>query len=97
MVSQEPSVHEYVRIEIFTQEGTKEGNVELPFDRQYVNIVDIHARTIQPDGSIVNFDGKKPFPHAHRELVNPSAFFVTNLPADANLSEKTSFLQVGFP
>jgi Domain of Unknown Function with PDB structure (DUF3857) len=58
VVSQEPSVHEYVRIKIFTQEGTKEGNVELPVDGQSVNIVDIHARTIQPDGSIVNFDGK---------------------------------------
>lgn len=58
VVSQEPSIHEYIRIKIFTQEGTKEGNVELPVDRQSVNIVDIHARTIQPDGSIVNFDGK---------------------------------------
>jgi hypothetical protein len=58
VVSQDFSIHEYVRIKIFTQEGTKEGDVELPFARPYSDIVDIRARTIRPDGSIVNFDGK---------------------------------------
>src|SRR5271168_4734164 len=58
MNSPESSVREYVRIKIFTQEGTKEANVELPFNRQKVNILDVRARTIHPDGSIVNFDGK---------------------------------------
>ena len=58
MDSKESSVREYVRIKIFTQEGTKEANVELPFNRQQVNILDIRARTIHPDGTIVNFEGK---------------------------------------
>ena len=58
MDSKESSVREYVRIKIFTQEGTKEANVELPFNRKQVNILDIRARTIHPDGSIVNFEGK---------------------------------------
>ena len=58
MNSLESSVREYVRIKIFTQEGTKEANVELPFNTQKVNILDVRARTIHPDGSIVNFDGK---------------------------------------
>jgi hypothetical protein len=58
MDSKESSVREYVRIKIFTQEGTNEADVELPFDRLEVNIADIHGRTIHPDGSIVNFDGK---------------------------------------
>ena len=58
VVSQDFSIHEYVRIKIFTQDGTKEGNVELPFARPYTDIVDIRARTIHSDGSIVNFDGK---------------------------------------
>ena len=58
MDSKESSVREYVRIKIFTQEGTKEANVELPFNRQKVNILDVRARTVHPDGSIVNFDGK---------------------------------------
>src|SRR5271168_2285702 len=58
MDSKESSVREYVRIKIFTQEGTKEGDIELPFNRQQVNIMDIRGRTIHPDGSIVNFEGK---------------------------------------
>ena len=58
VVSQDFSIHEYVRIKILTEEGTKEGDVELPFARPYADIVDIRARTIHPDGSIVNFDGK---------------------------------------
>jgi hypothetical protein len=58
MDSKESSVREYVRIKIFTQEGAKEADVELPFNRQQVNIVDIRGRTIHPDGSIVNFEGK---------------------------------------
>src|SRR5271154_7552023 len=56
MDSKESSVREYVRIKIFTQEGTKEGDIELPFNRQQVNIMDIRGRTIHPDGSIVNFE-----------------------------------------
>ena len=31
VVSQDFSIHEYVRIKIFTQEGIKEGDVKLPF------------------------------------------------------------------
>jgi hypothetical protein len=58
MDSKASSVREYVRIKIFTQEGTKEGDIELPFNRQQVNIMDIRGRTIHPDGSIVNFEGK---------------------------------------
>jgi hypothetical protein len=52
------SNNEYVRIKIFTQEGTKEGNVEIPFVKGTDEIRDIRARTIQPDGSITIFEGK---------------------------------------
>lgn len=48
----------YSRIKILTEEGRKYGDVEIPFDRGDVNVVNIHARTIQPDGTIVNFSGK---------------------------------------
>jgi Domain of Unknown Function with PDB structure (DUF3857) len=56
--AKESDVEEYVRIKIFTQEGVAEGDVELPFDRAVVNIEDVHGRTIEPDGRVVNFDGK---------------------------------------
>lgn len=48
----------YVRIKILTEEGRKYANVELPFLKETANIVNIHARTIKPDGAIVNFEGK---------------------------------------
>src|SRR5580658_3148326 len=57
MDSKESSVREYIRIKIFTKEGANEADVELPFNKKLTNIVDIHGRTIHPDGSIVNFDG----------------------------------------
>jgi hypothetical protein len=50
--------NEYFRIKILTEEGRKYADVEIPFDSQYENVVDVKARTIKPDGSIVNFDGK---------------------------------------
>jgi uncharacterized protein DUF3857 len=49
---------EYVRIKILTEEGRRFANVEIPFSKQDEGVVNIHARTIKPDGSIVEFDGK---------------------------------------
>ena len=49
----------YVRIKILTEEGRKFADVEIPFYKEEdENVVRIKARTIRPDGSIVNFDGK---------------------------------------
>ena len=50
--------HDYVRIKILTDEGRKYANVEIPFDKTSFRISDVRARTIRPDGSLVNFDGK---------------------------------------
>jgi len=49
---------EYMRIKIFTEEGKKYGDVEIPFVKGLSDVKDVRARTIRPDGSIVNFDGK---------------------------------------
>ena len=48
----------YFRIKILTEEGRKYADVEIPFYKAYGNVINIHARTIEPDGSIVNFEGK---------------------------------------
>jgi len=48
----------YVRIKILKEEGRKYANVEIPYLRQQATISGIRARTIRPDGSIVNFDGQ---------------------------------------
>ena len=48
----------YFRIKILTEEGRKYGDIEIPFFKGQGSIVKIHARTIKPDGSIVDFNGK---------------------------------------
>ncbi len=50
--------YNYLRIKILTEEGRKYGNVEIAYPRQQANISNIRARTIHPDGMILNFDGK---------------------------------------
>jgi len=51
--------NDYFRIKILTEEGRKYADVEIPFFKENGNnIVNIHGRTIRPDGSIVNFEGK---------------------------------------
>jgi len=49
---------DYLRIKILTEEGRKYANVEIPFLTQTQKVVDIKGRTIRPDGSIADFDGK---------------------------------------
>jgi hypothetical protein len=49
---------EYWRIKIFTDEGKEVGNVEIPFRREQEQVNNVRARTIRPDGSIVNFSGE---------------------------------------
>lgn len=52
---------EYYRIKVFTEEGKKYADVEVPYMAGYPvkgRVSGISARTIQPDGTIVPFDGK---------------------------------------
>lgn len=48
----------YFRIKILTEEGRKYADIEIPFLKETGNVVNIHARTIRQDGSVVNFSGK---------------------------------------
>lgn len=48
----------YFRIKILTEEGRKYGNVEIPFWRDEGSIINVHGRTIRPDGSVANYEGK---------------------------------------
>ena len=49
---------DYYRIKILTDAGRKYGNIEIPFDTNVGTVSGIMARTIRPDGSIVNFSGQ---------------------------------------
>jgi hypothetical protein len=48
----------YVRIKILNEEGRKYADISIPFVKGSESIQGLKARTIRPDGSIVNFDGK---------------------------------------
>jgi hypothetical protein len=53
-----PHEYNYVREKILTEEGRKQADVDIPLIKGQWDIVNIRARTIRPDGSIANFDGK---------------------------------------
>jgi hypothetical protein len=48
----------YFRIKILTDAGRRYADVEIPLSREIGSVIDINARTIHPDGSVTNFDGK---------------------------------------
>jgi hypothetical protein len=48
----------YERIKIFTEEGKKYADIELPYGFDGSSIGNVRARTIRPDGSIVEWNGK---------------------------------------
>jgi len=48
----------YFRIKILTEEGRKYADIEIPYYKDSGNIVNIHARTIKPDGTIANSTAK---------------------------------------
>jgi len=50
--------YNYVRIKILTEEGRRYANVEIPYVSNQTGISGIRARTVRPDGTIANFDGK---------------------------------------
>ena len=50
--------YSYMRIKILTEEGRKYANLEIPFFNGNESVHSIKARTIRPDGTIANFEGK---------------------------------------
>jgi len=53
-----PREDQYYRIKVLKEAGRDRANVQIPFEQSFMTIVNLHGRTIRPDGSIVNFDGK---------------------------------------
>jgi len=53
-----PHEDSYLRIKILTEEGRNRANVQLFYDKEFEHVVNVHARTIRPNGSIADFDGK---------------------------------------
>jgi len=64
------TIHEdnYYRVKILTDEGRKYADIKITFLKGIDEVVHIRARTIKPDGSIVDFDGnvfEKPLLKGH--------------------------------
>ncbi len=47
----------YYRIKIFTEEGRKNADIEIPFVKGEDEVVRIQGRTTKPDGSTIEFNG----------------------------------------
>ena len=47
----------YYRIKIFTEEGRRYANIEIPYLQGKQNVKDLAARMVQPDGRILEFRG----------------------------------------
>ncbi len=56
--SRAPSEYNYVRIKILTEEGRKYANIEIPFEKELYKVDGVRARTIRPDGTVVNYEGQ---------------------------------------
>jgi hypothetical protein len=72
----------YVRIKILTEEGLKYANVEIPFNELIESVGFIHARTIQPNGPSIDFDGKvyeKPLVKAQGARLLAETFTLPNV------------------
>jgi hypothetical protein len=52
------SVRIYKRLKIFTEEGREHANVKIVYNKRRQRVSGIEARTIRPDGSVVEFTGK---------------------------------------
>lgn len=47
----------HTRIKVLTEEGRKYGDVEIPYEKGSESIRGLEARTIRPDGTVIEFDG----------------------------------------
>jgi Domain of Unknown Function with PDB structure (DUF3857) len=57
--AKDSTVNNYMRIKIFTAKGVSDqADIEIPYDKSQESIQAVRARTIRPDGSVVEFQGK---------------------------------------
>jgi len=48
----------YYRIKVFTAEGKKYGDIEIPYRKEIGTVSDVYARTIHSDGTVIAFQGQ---------------------------------------
>lgn len=54
----QPFESHYVRIKVLSEEGKKYADVSIPYvDDEFLTLADVEARTVQPDGRVVEFTG----------------------------------------
>jgi len=72
----------YYRIKILTEEGRKYADVQIPYIKEYESIRNLQARTIRPDGTIVDFNGtiyEKPLVKARGVKLQAKSFSLPNV------------------
>jgi len=60
-MSEGTSLKIYVRMKVFTERGRRYGDVQLPYRLDLGKIVDVHARTVRPDGKAVEVERRDIF------------------------------------
>jgi hypothetical protein len=58
ILTSDSAIDEYVRVKIFTQDGLKYGDVQINYQKGFAEIQNLRARTIRPNGEVINWDGK---------------------------------------
>jgi hypothetical protein len=56
--STDSSENYYYRMKIFTEAGKKYADIEIPFLKGAGDVKDVRARTIHPDGKVIDFSGQ---------------------------------------
>ncbi len=56
--SEGTSLKIFIRIKIFNERGRRYADIQLPYSVEQGRITDVHARTIRPDGSAVEVEGR---------------------------------------
>jgi hypothetical protein len=51
----------YIRIKIFNDRGRRYGDIQLPYKVELGKITDVQARTIRPDGTVLEVEGRDIF------------------------------------
>ena len=73
-----------IRIKVFREQGTKYANVEIPYFAKYMQVEDIRARTVTPQGLSSDYNGgliEKEMVKAKRYKLNAKTLILPNVQA----------------
>jgi len=87
-----------IRIKVFREQGTKYANVEIPYFAKYMQVEDIRARTVTPQGLSSDYNGgvfEKEIVRARRYKLNAKTLILPNV--QVGISSSTPTACIGSP